>query len=81
MDKTIRGKMVEIGKEGFKYIFNDISRLQKLIAYIPATNRLAVRLAKRIGMKHEGTLTKSFDLDGQLVDQEIYGFNREDLCR
>lgn len=78
VDRSLRGKMIEISKEGLRFLFNDLTRVEKLMATIPVHNRLAIRLAKQV-MKYEGTLTKSFYWNGQMEDQDIYGITREEV--
>lgn len=74
----VKGKMEAIGKAGFKFIFRDIVKLEKLMVMIPVHNRLAIKLAKKI-MSYEGTLKNSFLFNNVMEDQEIYGISREDI--
>lgn len=80
LDKEHRRYAPQISREALKFGFNEIPNLMKLIAFIPISNRLAIRLAKLSGMVLEGRLTKSFLNDGILEDQEIYGICKEDVC-
>lgn len=76
LDKKYRGKATLISTAAFEFFFRNNTKVQKIIATIPVHNRLAIRLAKLSGMKLEGTITKSFLLDGVLEDQELYGISR-----
>lgn len=78
LDKRYRGYATKISVAAFEFFFRTMPNVHKLIATIPVHNRLAIRLAKLSGMKLEGTLTKSFMLDGVLEDQEVYGICRGD---
>lgn len=76
IDYSIKGKMDLIAKEGFRFLFNDMAKVQKIVAFIPVHNRLAIKLANKC-MNHEGTLKNSFLYEGSMEDQMIFGINRE----
>lgn len=52
---------------------------QKAIAMIPRYNKLSIRLAKAVGMKHEGTITKAFLKDWELHDLLIFGLSKYEV--
>jgi RimJ/RimL family protein N-acetyltransferase len=51
----------------------------RIQAFVPAWNRLAIALAKRIGAKDEGTLRCATLRNGAPADAVLMGFTREDL--
>jgi len=55
----------------------------KLIAIIPVCNPLVIRMAKKLGMTHEGTVKESFMRKFKVFDQHIYGISRKEVfpCR
>lgn len=49
---------------------------RRVVASIPATNRLAIALAKRTGLTQYGVNSASFLKRGQLVDQILLGISK-----
>ena len=76
--KIAKGKTIELAKATFKFIFNELKKIQKLMVMVPVHNRLAIRLAKNV-MTHEGTLTKSSLYNDAMEDQVIYGISRGEV--
>jgi len=48
------------------------SRLQRLMALISTRNTASIRLAQRLGFRHEGTFKKHFLIQDRWVDEAIY---------
>lgn len=71
-----RGRALEISKILMPFLFKYLTKVEKFVAMIPITNRLAIALAKRSGFKREGKLKGSIRIDGILTDQEILGISR-----
>lgn len=71
-----RGKALAISKLLLPFLFKYLPKVEKMVAMIPTTNRLAIALAKRSGFKKEGKLIKSIRINGILLDQEILGISR-----
>lgn len=77
IEQSHEGKALPIAKELFKYIFDNIRKIDCIIAMIPVDKRLARALAKRSGMTSVGVLTKSHNS----TDQELFQIHREDICQ
>lgn len=76
---SIKGKTNVVGIHMLKYIFTNLTKIQKLITKVPVNNRLAKLLTKRCGFKLEGCIKNSFLVDGNYIDQEIYGISKEEI--
>ena len=59
----------------------DNTRYQKIITYIPAFNKLAIRAAKRAGFEQEGLVKQSFLKNWKLYDQYLFGLTKIDYLR
>jgi RimJ/RimL family protein N-acetyltransferase len=70
------GLGMKIGAAVKEWIFSN-TVCKKIIAMVPADNRPALRLAKKLGMREEGRITKSFQRGIVLIDQVIFGIERE----
>jgi RimJ/RimL family protein N-acetyltransferase len=55
--------------------------VRKFITKVPAFNRPAAVFARRCGMRLEGRLTSSFQKDGRLYDEDIFGFEADQIMR
>lgn len=75
-----RGKAVEICKGAMQWVFQNSQKIMRMTASIPDYNRLAIRLAKQVGMEYIGVNKKSFMREGVLYDQHLYGISKEDIC-
>lgn len=75
-----KGNAVEISKGAIEWMFSH-TWCQRLTASIPEFNKLAIRLANKLGMEFIGINKKSFLKNGALFDQHLYGISKEDLCR
>ena len=49
-------------------------------ASIPEYNKLAIRLAGKVGMELIGINKRSFMKNGVLYDQQLFGISKEDIC-
>jgi RimJ/RimL family protein N-acetyltransferase len=58
--------------------FWEATGAKRLITSVPEDNVLALRFAKRAGLKPFGINEKSFQRGGKLLDQYMLGINRED---
>jgi hypothetical protein len=54
---------------------------KRIITCIPEGNRLAARLAALSGMRRYGINPKSIQKNGRLVDQELWGMDKEQACQ
>lgn len=54
--KEYWGDSITIGKECLIWIFTNTPRLHSLLSFIPSTNRLAIRYAKKTGWNESGTI-------------------------
>lgn len=71
------GKAILQGmKDGIQWVFEK-TPYRKIISYIPADNRPAYVMAISAGCHKEGTVTKSFQRDGKIMDQYIVGIEKE----
>ena len=57
------------------------SEARRVVASIPAYNRLAIKLASRAGMSIFGCNPSSVLKGGRLCDQILTGISKESLCR
>lgn len=73
------GRGVEMGQSAASWIFTNTA-CQKLIAIIPAFNKLAIKIALGFG-RQEGIITKSFSKGLKLHDQIVLGLTKEEwIC-
>lgn len=70
------GRGVEVGAAVKEWIFT-LTPCKKIVAIVPADNRLALRLARQCGMKEEGRMVASFQRGLELIDQVFFGVERE----
>jgi len=70
------GKAEGFIPEILSWIFTK-TRFMKIIAFIPAYNKLTIRLAKKSGMEKEGCISRSFLKWWKFHDQEVYGLTKE----
>lgn len=52
---------------------------RKIVTLVPRNNVRARFLARKGGMKEEGTITRSFLKNGQFIDQYLYGICKEEV--
>ena len=69
------GKTQEFAETATGWLFKH-TRFTKVIAMVPDFNRLAIRLAGKIGMQQEGIITKSFLKNWKAHDLVLFG-----LCK
>lgn len=53
------------------------STAQRIVGHVPAFNRLAVKVARRAGMLPYGINPRSFQKNGKLEDQILFGLSKE----
>ena len=71
-----RGIMPEAGKEVLEYLFNE--GYKRIEAIHDVKNPKSGRVMEKIGMTHEGRLSKyEVNRDGVLVDCELYAITRD----
>lgn len=76
-----RGRKAIIdGHRALDWLFEN-SSCEKVISYIPAFNGKALFYAKKVGMKVEGIVTRSFRKNNALHDQIMVGISKEDVCQ
>lgn len=75
-----KGKAAEISKGAIKWMFNNTQYLH-MNASIPEYNKLAIRLAEKVGMEFIGINKGSFMKDGKLYNQYLFGIQKEDVCQ
>lgn len=62
----------------FNIAFRELE-YEKIITWCPVDNPAALHLARKVGMKDEGIVTKSFYRNGVLVDQVLLGITKEEF--
>ena len=77
--KKERGHTLDFLREALKVGFSSIDKLEKVFAFIPVNNRLVIKLTQKCRFKKEGNLTKSHLYEGNMIDQVIYSFSKENL--
>jgi RimJ/RimL family protein N-acetyltransferase len=75
-----KGKAAEVSKDAIKWMFSN-SQYLHMNASIPEYNKLAIRLAEKVGMEFIGINKSSFMKDGKLHDQYLFGIKKEDVCQ
>lgn len=75
-DRSFQGRD-EVAKDLLKVFFKEFD-LKRVSAFIPETNRPACKFAKRIGMRHEGTLRRAALYQSQYIDMIAFGMVREE---
>ena len=71
-----RGQTTEAAKAVAVWMFEN-TNCKKIITHVPSYNRLALKLAERVGMEHEGVNRKSWFKDGLVYDQYVLGLCKE----
>lgn len=54
------------------------SRLHRLIALIHSENTASIKIVQKLGFQHEGTMRSHFQINGQFVDEDVYGLLRSE---
>lgn len=70
------GRSVEAAEAAKRWIFENTA-FQRITTTVPQNNRLAQRLAERVGMTRFGRNPRSWLKGGVLMDQLLYGINKE----
>lgn len=73
---SARGAAVDICRGAISWAFDNLNHLRRITSSIPEYNKLAVRLAGRVGMEFIGTNRKSFSRNGVLYDQLLFGISK-----
>ena len=77
---AVWGRSIEATNAAKRWIFEH-TKFQRITTTIPENNRLAQRLAVRSGMKEYGRNPKSYLKGGVLLDQILYGMNKDESCQ
>jgi len=72
------GHAVEFGQLAKEWLFKH-TRYQKVVAMVPAYNRLAIRVCRKIGFKQEGVIERSFLRNWELHDWIVFGLNKNEV--
>ena len=73
------GKTLKYTKEVLDWIFANTVCL-KVVTFVPETNKKALNLALKTGLKIEGFIEKSFLKNGSLIGQHVLGINKGGVC-
>ena len=73
------GKTLRYTKEVLDWIFTNTVCL-KVVTFVPETNKKALNLALKTGLKIEGFIEKSFLKNGSLIGQHVLGINKGGVC-
>lgn len=76
-DKRLRGREW-LFKDILTYFFNRL-KLRRMTIVASAENLTAIKLANRLGFQREGTMRKALLVDGNYLDQVVYGILKEEL--
>lgn len=77
-----RGKeAILAARQSIKEFFNDNPTVHKLIGFTPINLKRALAFSRMVGFTKEGICKKSFLKDGELHDQMICGFSREEVSK
>lgn len=76
-----RGRMaVEAGKAAARWMFEHTT-CEKLVGDVAADQKAMLLYSRLVGFKREGICTKSIRRNGQLLDQVMFGLEKESLCQ
>jgi hypothetical protein len=75
--KVTETELVEFGREICAHVM-DVYQLHRLCAAPPMFNKLALRVAQRVGFKYEGTMRQAFLYQGLYHDVQMWGLLRQD---
>jgi len=76
-DRRLRGRESTF-LEVMKHFFDKL-QLRRMTSLVTQDSPMTIRLAERLGFKHEGTMRHSVLRGGQFLDTHIYGMLREEL--
>ena len=62
-----------------KQLFDTSPEVENIITKVPVNNKLARRLAIKVGFSSCGNIPNSFKTEDGFIDQEIMRLNRKDL--
>lgn len=69
------GRSEEATKGGTEWVWNNLNCI-RLVTYVPVTNKLAARLARRSGMEQFGCNPDSFIKGGKVYPMFMFGVSR-----
>jgi hypothetical protein len=70
---------VSTAKELTRFMFGSIKSLQKIYGITP--HQKMIRVAKKIGWNHEGTLSRAYySKSGEMTDQYVFGVTRNEFA-
>jgi RimJ/RimL family protein N-acetyltransferase len=72
-------EITQVGREACRQAF-DTYKLHRISAYPPAFNKLACRIAARVGFKYEGCMRQLFLHEGRYQDVFIYGLLAQEFA-
>lgn len=76
-DRRLRGReLMFLGILGY---FFERLKLRRVTSVITEDSPMTIRLALRLGFKHEGTMREAVLRDGKYLNAHIYGMLREEL--
>lgn len=70
---------VELCKEIAKWFFRENPQVNRMTATLPEIYHATIRLARRIGFKHEGKKRQSQIMGGKFVDEFVLGLLAEEI--
>jgi len=77
MGASCRGKdAVGCAQDSIAWMFEN-TKCRKLVAFVPGHRKTVKMIARAIGFEREGVLKNSFLKDGELMDEVIYGIEKE----
>lgn len=74
------GKSDIYTKKLIEWVFSN-TNCQKLIAFIPESNKKTLKLAEKCGLTREGFIQDSFQKNGKLFGQHLFSIARGFLCQ
>ena len=73
-------KAIDTAKEIARFVFENTT-CKKINSEIRVGDRATMLFALRVGFKKQGINTKSFLLNGELLDQYVVGLERSQICQ
>lgn len=76
-DRRLRGREW-LFKDIMKYFFDRLN-LRRMTMIVTEDAKTAIKLAQRLGFKHEGTMRQAALIDGNFLDMPVYGILKEEI--